>query len=96
MPLELTSPAFDSGTMIPSEYTCDGKNISPPLTLSGIPQQADSLVLICDDPDAPPDPNEPFTHWVLYDLPADLKVIPQDFSPMERKSRKGNGTHLQG
>ena len=89
MPLELTSPAFDSGTMIPSEYTCDGKNISPPLTLSGIPRQADSLVLICDDPDAPPDPNGPITHWVLYDLPADLKVIPQDFSPMERKSRKG-------
>ncbi|MCA9018338.1 MAG: YbhB/YbcL family Raf kinase inhibitor-like protein, partial [Planctomycetaceae bacterium] len=89
MSLELNSPAFDSGTMIPSEYTCDGKNISPPLTLSGIPQQADSLVLICDDPDAPPGPNGPFTHWVLYGLPPDLKVIPQGFSPKGRKSQKG-------
>ena len=89
MPLELTSPAFESGTMIPSEYTCDGKNISPPLTLSGIPQQAASLVLICDDPDAPPGPNGPFTHWLLYDLSPKLKEIPQGFSPTGRKSQKG-------
>lgn len=70
--LSLTSPAFDAGAAIPSRFTCDGKDISPPLAWSGAPANTKSLALIVDDPDAP-DPAAPkrvWVHWVLYNLPA--------------------------
>ena len=63
--IRLTSPAFTEGGMIPREFTCDGADRSPPLEWSGVPQAARSLVLICDDPDAP---GGTWSHWVLYDL----------------------------
>lgn len=69
---KLSSPAFDDGGDIPAMHTCDGENISPPLTWSGIPDGAKTLALIVEDPDAP-DPAAPkrvFTHWVLYNIPA--------------------------
>lgn len=71
MSLTLTSPAFEHEGNIPAEYTCDGKDISPELNWRGIPDEARSLVLIVDDPDAP-DPAAPkmtWVHWVLYNLP---------------------------
>jgi Raf kinase inhibitor-like YbhB/YbcL family protein len=71
MPLFLHSSAFDEGGPIPAAYTCEGENISPPLTLQGSPTQAKSLVLIVDDPDAP-DPRAPkmtWVHWVVYNIP---------------------------
>jgi Raf kinase inhibitor-like YbhB/YbcL family protein len=72
MTLTLTSEAFTAGGEIPSQYTCQGDDSSPPLQWSGVPEQARSLVLIVDDPDAP-DPAAPrmtWVHWVLYNLPA--------------------------
>ena len=63
--IRLTSPAFTEGGKIPREFTCDGTDRSPPLEWSGVPQTARSLVLICDDPDAP---GGTWSHWVLYDL----------------------------
>ena len=63
--IHLTSPAFTEGGMIPREFTCDGADRSPPLEWSGVPRTARSLVLICDDPDAP---GGTWSHWVLYDL----------------------------
>ncbi len=63
--IRLTSPAFSEGGKIAREITCDGANKSPPLEWSGVPQAARSLVLICDDPDAP---MGTFSHWVAYDL----------------------------
>jgi Raf kinase inhibitor-like YbhB/YbcL family protein len=63
--IRLTSPAFTEGAMIPREFTCDGADRSPPLEWSGVPQAARSLVLICDDPDAP---GGTWSHWVLYKL----------------------------
>jgi hypothetical protein len=71
MSLTLTSPAFKNNGNIPALYTCDGKDISPALNWSGVPQNAKSLVLILDDPDAP-DPAAPkmtWVHWVLYNIP---------------------------
>ncbi len=71
MTLKLVSAAFAEGGAIPQKYTCEGKDISPPLAWSGIPLAAKSLVLIVDDPDAP-DPKAPmmtWVHWVLYNLP---------------------------
>jgi len=67
MELKITSPAFKEGEMIPSRYTCDGDNVSPPLEWSGIPSNAKSLALIMDDPDAP---IGTFVHWVVFNIPA--------------------------
>ena len=63
--MEITSDAFANGEEIPAEYTCDGKNVSPPLSISGAPGAAKSLVLIMDDVDAPAGV---FTHWVIFDV----------------------------
>lgn len=71
MSFAFTSTAFADGGEIPMAYTCDGEDISPPLSWSGVPSNAKSLVLIVDDPDAP-DPAAPertWVHWILYNLP---------------------------
>jgi len=72
MTLKIQSTAFAEGGEIPVLYTGEGKDVSPPLTWSGVPAGAKSLVLIEDDPDAP-DPAAPkmtWVHWVLFNLPA--------------------------
>ena len=66
MVIKLTSPAFKDGEKIPEKYTCDGDNISPPLTWSNIPQNTKMLVIVCEDPDAP---NGIWSHWVVYKIP---------------------------
>ncbi len=79
MSLSLTSAAFDAGNRIPELYTCDGTNMSPPLSWSGTPPEAKSLALIIDDPDAP-DPAAPqrtWVHWVLYNIPPSVSELPQ-------------------
>jgi Raf kinase inhibitor-like YbhB/YbcL family protein len=73
MSLVLTSTAFSNGGSIPVIYTCDGDDMSPPLSWAGVPPGTKSLALIVDDPDAP-DPAAPqrtWVHWVLYDIPPD-------------------------
>jgi Raf kinase inhibitor-like YbhB/YbcL family protein len=77
MALTLTSPAFKQGGKVPARYTCEGDDVSPPLTFDGMPSGAKSLALIIDDPDAP-DPKAPkrvWVHWVLLNLPADAKGL---------------------
>ena len=77
MTLTLKSSAFDNGGAIPSSYTCEGEDVSPPLTWAGVPETARSLVLIVDDPDAP-DPKAPkmtWVHWVLYNLAPDISAL---------------------
>lgn len=79
MTLALTSSAFASGGRIPGEYTCDGKDIAPPLAWSGVPEKTQSLALIVDDPDAP-DPKAPkmtWVHWVLYNIPRSVTDLPK-------------------
>jgi Raf kinase inhibitor-like YbhB/YbcL family protein len=83
MALTITSPAFGPDSAIPSLYTCEGKDISPPLAWSGIPAGTKSLVLIVDDPDAP-DPAAPkmtWVHWVLYNIPTDANGLPEAVMP---------------
>ena len=70
--LHLNSPAFTEGETIPKAYTCDGADKSPPLQWSDIPQAARSLVLICDDPDAPAGT---WSHWVVFNLPPDVTSL---------------------
>ena len=82
MALTLNSRAFDDAGEIPSRYTCDGADVSPPLTISDIPDGAESLVLIVDDPDAP-DPDAPkvtWVHWVIYNLPPQHIELPEGAS----------------
>jgi len=79
MSLTLSSPAFRHNGEIPARYTCDGEDISPPLTWSGVPRNTRSLALIVDDPDAP-DPRAPkmvWVHWVLYNLPPEAGGLPE-------------------
>ena len=75
--MEITSSAFKDGDEIAAKYTCEGNDLSPPLTFSDVPEDAKSLVLIVDDPDAP-DPAAPkmvYVHWVLYDIPRSVASI---------------------
>lgn len=77
MSFTLTSPAFVAGHDIPSDYTCEGGDVSPRLDWTGAPPGTKSFALIVDDPDAP-DPAAPkmtWVHWVLYNLPADAKRL---------------------
>lgn len=69
--MKLTSPAWSEGGFIPSKYTCDEQNVSPPLKIEGIPEGTKTLVLIMDDPDVPKvlKPDGVFDHWVLYNIP---------------------------
>jgi Raf kinase inhibitor-like YbhB/YbcL family protein len=72
MPLTLRSSAFADQGEIPALHTCEGRDISPALSWSGVPQGTRSLALVVDDPDAP-DPKAPrmtWVHWVLYNIPA--------------------------
>jgi Raf kinase inhibitor-like YbhB/YbcL family protein len=85
MEMVITSPAFENGHAIPRRFTCQGDDVSPPLAWSGVPDEARSLVLIVDDPDAP-DPAHPkmtWVHWVLYDLPATSTGLGEDVAPAE-------------
>ena len=74
MPLTLSSPAFADGAPIPSKYTCDGENVSPPLAWEDAPDETKCFALICDDPDAP---RGTFVHWVLYALPGSATELPE-------------------
>jgi Raf kinase inhibitor-like YbhB/YbcL family protein len=74
MAFELTSTAFAQEEPVPAKYSCDGDNVSPPLQWSDPPDGTQSFALIMDDPDAPVGT---WIHWVLYDLPADARDLPE-------------------
>jgi Raf kinase inhibitor-like YbhB/YbcL family protein len=73
--IELRSESFANGDTIPAKHSCDGRNLSPKLSWSNIPDSARELVLICDDPDAP---SGTWVHWVLYGLSPDSAGLPED------------------
>jgi Raf kinase inhibitor-like YbhB/YbcL family protein len=81
MSIQITSNAFNEGDRIPRIYTCDDKNISPPLEWTGVPSDTVSLALIMDDPDAP---MGTWVHWVLYNLPPSKSGLEQ--------GKEGSGT----
>lgn len=97
MNLEVTSTAFEGGQDIPAEYTADGEDKSPSIWWSNVPENAEQLVLICDDPDAPRD--KPWVHWVLYGVSALLDGMPEglpaegelSFPPGARQGRNDFG-----
>ena len=81
--MRLSSPAFPHNTQIPSLYTCDGSDASPPLEIHDVPRGTESLVLFVDDPDAP-DPQAPrmvWDHWVLWNIDPAITEIAEDSVP---------------
>lgn len=73
-PMVLTSPAFSAGETIPRKFTGDGEDVSPALRWDNVPAGTKSFALICSDPDAP---IGTFIHWVIYDIPADIRELPE-------------------
>src|SRR5262249_6574786 len=76
--MKITSSAFQHGGNIPSKFTCDGGNTSPPLEVAGVPSGAKTLVLIADDPDAP---SGLFTHWLVWNIPSQTNSIAEGSAP---------------
>lgn len=74
MDFKIYSPAFKEGELIPSKYTCDGVNISPPLDWANPPKGTETFALINDDPDAP---IGDWVHWVVFNIPAEVTQLPE-------------------
>src|SRR5205085_2509689 len=72
--LKVMSTAFSDGGMIPQQYTCDGANMSPPLSWSGLPAKTASLAVVTEDPDAP---KGVFTHWISFNIPPAEAQMPE-------------------
>ena len=90
----LNSPAFEDSGSIPQKFTCQGDNVSPELNWSEAPANTKSYALIMDDPDAP---GGTFTHWVLFDLPADQKQLAENAGPIGMSGINGlNQTGYMG
>ena len=92
MEINITSAAFEGGGAMAPRYTCDGLNISPPLSWDSVPNGTRSLALIVDDPDAP---GGSFVHWTIYDLPPDTRRLPEDV-PKRRTLSSGAKQGING
>ncbi|MFB6299841.1 MAG: YbhB/YbcL family Raf kinase inhibitor-like protein [Halobacteriales archaeon] len=90
--ISLSSSAFDDGASIPTKYTCDGADVSPPLSIDGVPDGTQSLAMIVDDPDAP---SGTFTHWLLWDIPPDTRSVPEAIDRSETVARLDGATQGQ-
>jgi Raf kinase inhibitor-like YbhB/YbcL family protein len=79
--MEIKSPAFKEGALIPARFTCDDKDISPALEWSQVPAGTRTLALICDDPDAP---MGTYVHWVIFNIPASEANFKENVPPKEK------------
>lgn len=85
--MELTSSAFRHETRIPSKYTCDGDDVSPPLEVADVPPGTEMLALVVDDPDAP---SGTWDHWIAYDIPVG-DAIPEGVAALGTAGRNSWG-----
>ena len=89
--MRIVSAAFSHEGSIPAHYTCEGKDVSPPMSWSDVPPGTKSLALIVDDPDAP-DPSAPkmtWVHWVLYNLPPTTDGLPENAKTLPQGTQEG-------
>ena len=86
MPLTIRSSAFEAAGPIAQVYTCDGRDVSPPLRWDNVPDGAKSFALICDDPDAP---MGTWVHWVIYNIPGTVQQLSEGVPARETL---GDGT----
>jgi len=84
--MKLTSSAFQNGEMIPTQYTCDGQDMCPPLEWEDVPAETQSFVLIMDDPDAP---MGIWDHWIVYDIPASTRRFEEGMTELPEGSYHG-------
>ena len=85
--LTVTSAVFAEGAAIASKYTCDGGDVSPPLAIGAMPADTRSLALIMDDPDAP---GGIWVHWVIWNIPAQTREIPENGLPAGASQRRND------
>ncbi|MFB6161666.1 MAG: YbhB/YbcL family Raf kinase inhibitor-like protein [Haloferacaceae archaeon] len=93
MALELTSPAFDDGGPIPREYGYTERDVNPPLGVAGVPDDAASLALVMDDPDAVEPAGKVWDHWVVWNVPPDATEIPAGWSPASVGASEGQNDY---
>lgn len=87
--MNITSRVFENGKTIPSKYTCDGPDISPSLSWNDIPNNTKSFVLIVDDPDAP---HGTWDHWILFNIPSDVRALSENISVLPESTRQGKNS----
>jgi Raf kinase inhibitor-like YbhB/YbcL family protein len=96
--MKLTSSVFPEGGSIPSLYTCEGKGINPPLEISAVPPDAQSLVLIMDDPDVPKSrrPDGMFDHWIVFNMPPTTRQLAENATPpgIQGKNTAGGNAYF--
>jgi Raf kinase inhibitor-like YbhB/YbcL family protein len=78
--MEIKSSVFKEGMVIPTKYTCDNIDVSPPLEWSMVPSGTKTFALICDDPDAP---GKTWVHWVVFNIPGNLRELPENVPKTE-------------
>lgn len=99
--MELSTPSFPPNGKIPSQYTCDGENINPPLKIEGVPANAKSLVLIIDDPDIPDFVKQKFNigvwdHWIVFNIPPTTTDIKEGQNPTGILGKNTGGKNAYG
>ncbi len=83
--MRLTSSEFDNGQMMPEKYGYTRQNVNPPLKIEGVPEDAESLVLIMDDPDALEPAGKVWDHWVVWDMDPEIREIPEDWDIVDAR-----------
>jgi hypothetical protein len=91
--MRLTSDAFDDGEPIPERYGYRAENVNPPLTIHDVPDEAETLTLVVDDPDAVEPAGKVWDHWVVWNLPAETTTIPAGFDPESAGAVEGTNDY---
>ena len=91
--LTLTSSEFDDGERIPDRYGYEAENVNPPLEIDGVPDDAETLALIVDDPDAVEPAGKVWDHWIVWNVPTGETTIPEDWNPEKAGAEEGTNDY---
>lgn len=89
----LRSPEFDDGERIPDRYGYEADDVNPPLEIDGVPDDADSLALLVDDPDAMEPAGKVWDHWIVWNVPPEESSIPEDWTPDDVGATEGTNDY---